>query len=155
MTGVAKLLTVLCRVFSCPVPFHGRGAVQRKVDGFPSASPCGRRFRRLSGGADRMSSRRPERCSTRCAPLAAPVCLCWVDTNVLDRECKGAICYCGTNCCRTGRNMAGYIQNVLYFWIWGYKTCKLKKRFGNICHILTMWQIIYKNLSSRSDLFFG
>lgn len=60
MTGVVKVLSVLCR------DFGGWRAVQRWVDGFPSASPCGRGFHRLSGRADRRSSRRRDESHSAC-----------------------------------------------------------------------------------------
>lgn len=55
MTGVAKLLTELCRGFlTAAVRFSGRSM------GFPQLLPAAGGFHRLSGRADRRSGRRPD-----------------------------------------------------------------------------------------------
>lgn len=103
MTGVAKLLTELRRVvFILPaaVRFSGRSM------GFPQLPPCGRGrgvstgclVERTAGAAAGLMSR---------TPLAAPACLCSVNTNVLDRGCKSVGCYFG----KKERKKHGYIEN--------------------------------------------
>lgn len=44
------------------------------------------------------------------SPLAAPACLCGVDTRLLDRGCECVVYFCSADFWRRERNVSGYIQ---------------------------------------------